>query len=57
VSAITVPDFGNILKIGKFYSGVMYLLHTTGDRIPAKIFWLSQAPPLRRTNDAHVEVY
>jgi hypothetical protein len=50
------PKFGDVLKIGKWFSsGVKGLLYTTGVQINAKIFRLFHGPPLGRTNGAHVE--
>jgi hypothetical protein len=41
MSTMKCPDYGDVLNIGKFFSGGKDLLHTTGIQIIAYFFKLS----------------
>jgi hypothetical protein len=47
--------FGDVLKIGKFFSDVKGLLHTTGVQNITYISRLPHGSPLGRTNSVFVE--
>jgi hypothetical protein len=54
---MTRPDFVDVLKQGKDFSGVRDLLRITGVQIPILIFWLPPGPPLGSTKGAPAEVH
>jgi hypothetical protein len=57
-SVMKLPDLGDVSKRSKCsFSGIKVLLPTTGIKISTYIFKLRQAPPMRRSNGAHGEVY